>query len=342
VPSNGILLELGKSLERMLTMEEETFEAALVRGEPDAVATLQDDEYHYTAMGDLLMRSQLDCYDPGLGGTFDLKTRATTAVRCDVVNYLRQSSYRINRLIGFRGSFEREFYDMARAAFAKYSLQARIGHMKGIFVAYHSTAEFFGFEFFSTEDMDRVLFGSVPLADALYSKAIELLTVVLTRIRDDFAPAPALRCHLQLGESRGSHFQVWVEEDSADGGWSEKRSLPGDTTTVLDDVTTHQLRSVLTGVDSRPPAKNPSSAYASLLLGKSVSCYTVAVNVYVNDEYVYAPYNFGEGDRLSVKYRVEREGPFTADTLPDRFLDALRLSDAYDLPADQETTATTA
>ena len=46
-------------------------------------------------------------------------------------------------------SYEREFYDMARSAFMKYNLQVRIGCMKGIFVAYHSTKEIFGFEFLS-------------------------------------------------------------------------------------------------------------------------------------------------------------------------------------------------
>ena len=48
-----------------------------------------------------------------------------------------------------------------RAAFLKYSFQARIGNMDGIFVAYHNTARIFGFQYLPLEEMDERLYGAV-------------------------------------------------------------------------------------------------------------------------------------------------------------------------------------
>ena len=71
----------------------------------------------------------------------------------------------ITHLIGSMNSYEREFYDMIRSAFLKYSFQVRIGHMNGIFVAYHNTEEIFGFEYVSIQEIDQNLFGSHSLGD---------------------------------------------------------------------------------------------------------------------------------------------------------------------------------
>lgn len=40
-------------------------------------------------MGNFVMRSQLDCYDPRLPGTgiFDIKTRAAVSIRQDMLNH---------------------------------------------------------------------------------------------------------------------------------------------------------------------------------------------------------------------------------------------------------------
>lgn len=89
------------------------------------------------------MRSQLDCYDSRLPGTgvFDIKTRAAMPIRVDLMNWearnfyyihvsdshidlhismQENSSYYIHQLHGRVESFEREYYDLIRAAFLKY------------------------------------------------------------------------------------------------------------------------------------------------------------------------------------------------------------------------------
>lgn len=124
------------------------------RGQPEA--------YHYTRCGNILMRSQLDCHDGRLPGTgvFDLKTRACISVRMDVQNSEEGADYEIVHRTGVYNSFEREYYDMIRSAFLKYSLQVRIGNMDGIFVAFHNTKRIFGFQYISLDEMDFAIHGS--------------------------------------------------------------------------------------------------------------------------------------------------------------------------------------
>ena len=85
------------------------------------------------------MRSQLDAHDPRLpgSGVFDIKTRAAVAIRYDPLNYKvrlkpwtrykaskafvqNNSGYLIKTVEGAFESFEREYYDLIRAAFLKY------------------------------------------------------------------------------------------------------------------------------------------------------------------------------------------------------------------------------
>lgn len=108
------------------------------------------------------MRSQLDCHDARLPGTgvFDLKTRACISVRMDVQHSEEGADYEIVHRTGVYNSFEREYYDMIRSAFLKYSLQVRIGNMDGIFVAFHNTKRIFGFQYISLDEMDFAIHGS--------------------------------------------------------------------------------------------------------------------------------------------------------------------------------------
>lgn len=107
------------------------------------------------------MRSQLDCHDARLPGTgvFDIKTRACLPIRMDLLNFEENSGYLIRSLHGTLESFEREYYDLIRSAFLKYSFQARIGNMDGVFVAYHNTAKVFGFQYIPLEQMEGHLYG---------------------------------------------------------------------------------------------------------------------------------------------------------------------------------------
>jgi hypothetical protein len=158
---DNILSFMGRSMEKLLTVPPKEFEKyrrenSHTLGEG---AEAEPETYHYSTFGDFLMRSQLDAHDPRLPGTgmFDLKTRAVVAVRVDVSNFHLGSGYQIKTRTGNWESFEREYFDMIRAAFLKYSLQVRMGRMDGIFVAFHNTEKIFGFQYISLDEMDAAL-----------------------------------------------------------------------------------------------------------------------------------------------------------------------------------------
>lgn len=79
-------------MERMLTMSPKNFNSAMLRtpdGDLSDAARLAGEEpsaYSYLEAGDMLLRAQLDCFDPDLPKgrqVFDIKTRATVAVCAD-------------------------------------------------------------------------------------------------------------------------------------------------------------------------------------------------------------------------------------------------------------------
>lgn len=157
-----ILTLLGQTMETMLVTECGEFEK-WSKSHPSATSAVHDElssTYNYTTCDSFLMRSQLDCYDPRLPGTgmFDLKTRACCAVRYDI-DYAQindGSDYQILKNSGHFESFSREYYELVRSAMFKYSLQARIGRMDGIFLAYHSVRRLFGFEYLPLHEIDKI------------------------------------------------------------------------------------------------------------------------------------------------------------------------------------------
>jgi hypothetical protein len=115
------LLQLGKSLELQLTLPPTEFEQrVLASSQPPAHSGRE--AYSYLRLGDMLLRSQLDAAKDGR--VFDLKTRATYAIRSNMANYASHVGYRLTRVRGPFSSFEREFYDMIRSAFIKYGAEA--------------------------------------------------------------------------------------------------------------------------------------------------------------------------------------------------------------------------
>jgi Mitochondrial protein Pet127 len=70
-----------------------------------------------------ILRSQLDCFDHRLPGTgvFDIKTRAVMSIRHDLLNFEENSGYQIRTNQGIIESFEKEYYDLIRSAFLKYT-----------------------------------------------------------------------------------------------------------------------------------------------------------------------------------------------------------------------------
>lgn len=164
----SLLSKLGHSLEAFLTHTPEEYECLKKNPDMSKVTEEQvkevrgrlDNTYAYSKISKFLTRSQLDCYDPRLPGTgtFDLKTRAVAGTRYDQVEaeMCHGTDYYVYRNVGQYESFEREYFDMARTVALKYSLQARIGRMDGIYVAYHNMKRFFGFQYFPLAVLDQL------------------------------------------------------------------------------------------------------------------------------------------------------------------------------------------
>ncbi|KAG9232732.1 mitochondrial protein Pet127-domain-containing protein [Amylocarpus encephaloides] len=203
--SASILSMLGQSMEKLLTLSTDDFERYR-KNSPDPVpeeVRKEAESYHYTTMRDFMMRSQLDAYDPRIPGTgmFDLKTRAVVSIRMNTSMYEDGRGYEIKSRHGEWESFEREYYDMIRAAFLKYSLQVRIGRMDGIFVAFHNTQRIFGFQYISLPEMDYALHGTdnMTLGDSEFKLSLDLLNRVFDRATTKW-PKQSLRIFI---ETRG-------------------------------------------------------------------------------------------------------------------------------------------
>ena len=190
--SANVLSMLGKSMEKLLTLSTDDFERYR-KSNPGQVTDeeqLAPETFHYSTMGDFLMRSQLDAHDPRLPGTgmFDLKTRAVISIRMDVENYEHGVGYEIKSRQGEFESYEREYYDMIRAAFLKYSMQVRMGRMDGIFVAFHNVERIFGFQYISLSEMDATIHGQwdTTVGDQEFKLSLDLLNKILDRATNKF------------------------------------------------------------------------------------------------------------------------------------------------------------
>ncbi|KAI0525294.1 mitochondrial protein Pet127-domain-containing protein [Xylaria bambusicola] len=208
----NILSMLGKSMEKLLTLPKDEYERYR-RGNSDQITEEErnaEEAFHYTGFQDFMMRSQLDAYDPRMPGTgmFDLKTRAVISIRMDAQGYEKGLGYEIRKRFGQWASFEREYYDMIRSAFLKYSLQVRMGRMDGIFVAFHNTQRIFGFQYIPLTEMDLSLHGTDnrELGDREFKVSLKLLNELLDRATQKW-PQQSLRLHF---ETRASAEQPYM------------------------------------------------------------------------------------------------------------------------------------
>ncbi|CAG8984037.1 hypothetical protein HYALB_00002978 [Hymenoscyphus albidus] len=218
--TSNVLSMLGQSMEKLLTLPNKEFERyRKSSSDPISEETRKESEaYHYTTMGDFLLRSQLDAYDPRIPGTgmFDLKTRAVISIRMDTSGYEEGSGYEIRSRHGEWESFEREYYDMIRSAFLKYSLQVRIGRMDGIFVAFHNTERIFGFQYISLPEMDAALHGTedTTLGDSEFKLSLNLFNRALDQATARF-PNQSLRLLIETrprsSESTNPFMYIFAE-----------------------------------------------------------------------------------------------------------------------------------
>ena len=212
----NILSMLGKSMEKLLTLSTEDFEKYR-KANSDQISEEERNEsesFHYTTVGDFLLRSQLDAHDPRLPGTgmFDLKTRAVVSIRMDIEEYEQGRGYEIRNRHGEWESFEREYYDMIRAAFLKYSLQVRMGRMDGIFVAFHNTQRIFGFQYVSLPELDYALHGTddTTIGDSEFKLSLELLNRVLDRATTKY-PNTSIRLHFETRPASTPFMYIFAE-----------------------------------------------------------------------------------------------------------------------------------
>ncbi|CZT13316.1 uncharacterized protein RCO7_05252 [Rhynchosporium graminicola] len=212
----NILMSLGKSMEKLLTLPTDEFERYR-KSNPEGISEEERnaaEEFHYTGMGDFLLRSQLDAHDSRLPGTgmFDLKTRAVVSVRMDADDYVEGQGYEIRGRHGEWESFEREYYDMIRSAFLKYSLQVRMGRMDGIFVAFHNTERIFGFQYISLPEMDFALHGTTDttLGDQEFKLSLDLLNRVLDRATAKY-PKQSIRLLIETRPAQTPFTYIFAE-----------------------------------------------------------------------------------------------------------------------------------
>lgn len=188
----NVLSLMGRYMEKLLTLDKETFERHRV-GKSHQLGQqrkLGPEAYHYSTIGDFVLRSQLDAHDSRLPGTgmFDLKTRAVVPVRMDSQDYKWGTGYEIRKLQGEWESFEREYHDMIRSTMLKYSLQVRMGRMDGIFVAFHNITRIFGFQYVGLDEMDKALHGQADpaLGDEEFLASMLLLNKIFDRATKEF------------------------------------------------------------------------------------------------------------------------------------------------------------
>jgi hypothetical protein len=193
-----ILSTLGMTLERMLCMTADEFYSRQWAKE----------QYIISKFGDFMIRAQLDCYSPTIDGYVDIKTRAISHIRHDVTNYNLHTRTHLETIMGQENSFEKEFYDMVRSVFIKYSLQARLGQMSGMFVAYHNTLHFQGFEYLTLQEIENYVFGNSTIASQCFDWEIMLLKQVLDKVTGDF---PKRKLKVSIAAGKEHRTQVWVE-----------------------------------------------------------------------------------------------------------------------------------
>ncbi|EME43015.1 hypothetical protein DOTSEDRAFT_72422 [Dothistroma septosporum NZE10] len=203
----NVLMLLGKSMELLLTLPKDDYERYR-KSDPRQVPEEQraaPESYQYTTMRDFLMRSQLDACDPRLpgNGTFDVKTRAVVSIRMSASDYKPMTGYELFNLQGKWGSYEKEYYDMTRSTMLKYMLQARMGRMNGIFVAYHNVKRIFGFQYIPMHEMDRALHGQTDtcLGDKEFRASLDMMNEIFNKATAKF-PNQSLRFHFETRPER--------------------------------------------------------------------------------------------------------------------------------------------
>jgi hypothetical protein len=263
----NVLMMLGKSMEKLLTLPKDDFERYRRDNTTDPITAAEKDEpeaFEYTTMGDFLMRSQLDAYDARLPGTgmFDLKTRSVVSIRMDAENYEDMLGYEIFTLQGKWESYEREYYDMMRSTMLKYMLQARMGRMDGIFVAYHNIERLFGFQYLPMKEIDRAIHGQVEshLGDQEFRFSLKLMNEALEMATKQF-PGKSLRIHFEAVPKPATMMWIFAEP-------MEEAEIEGIQSSSKDKVAAFEAN--VMGIEYKPEAPQVDVGAAPTTPGSEV------------------------------------------------------------------------
>ncbi|CAO3618390.1 unnamed protein product [Mucor fragilis] len=317
-----ILSVLGKSLEKVLTSEPDEFEKHLKENSSQLTEQEknQPESYAYGEIGKFLLRSQLDCFDPKLPrGTFDLKTRAVMPVRLDIQNYAEYLGYKLKRSKGLYESFEREYYDMIRSAFLKYSFQVRIGHMDGIMVAYHNTSKIFGFQYISREEMDSRLFGSTKIGDQVFRNVLVMFESILDKATEKY-PRQTLRLSFdtkQHNQTKEATTYIFVE------------AVPDAAAAATVNTEASQVASLLEPTNTADYDYYP---YDNLTM------YALKTQSLVNNRAIQGPLEFKNPQRDTWTVHTKMEEVFQDDLKKkqERFVHMRKLQASVYLPSDRK------
>ncbi|QIW99539.1 hypothetical protein AMS68_005057 [Peltaster fructicola] len=324
----NVLMMLGKSMEKLLTMPKDDFEryrksdsrevSAAEREEPEA--------FQYTTMGDMLMRSQLDAYDPRLpgNGTFDLKTRAVVSIRMDASDYEPMLGYELVTLQGDYESYEREYFDMIRSTLLKYMLQARMGRMDGIFLAYHNIERLFGFQYLPIPEIDRAIHGQIDrcLGDQEFKLSVRMFNDILNAATAKF-PKQSLRIMFETEGEANSELVVLrvfaepmddtdietIQTRSKDANAAYEEKMMGIIRESPDDLkAVYKKLSEAESVDQEEDSDGSVDVdFVRSLASKSkqpLFSALVLVESSINDQIVVRPVNLKPSDKWTVNYSI--------------------------------------
>ena len=189
-----ILMLGGIVLEALFTTKEELFNKIIntdveMLDEDKNIVEVAGKSFRYRKMGDLMIRSQIDCGATDSNGeyfVFEIKTRATAPIRYELENYFKYFDYKITQRNGIHSSYEREYFDLIRSILLKYFFQIKIGKMDGAFISYHNTQEIFGYEYLKLNEIEKRLFGSPEISEQVLKICLAMFQDILDDVTAKF------------------------------------------------------------------------------------------------------------------------------------------------------------
>ena len=287
---NKDLSDMGIVLEAMLTTDESIYRricdpASGITKEEIADVLSGGRSHKMRTMGDLLIRSQIDCEsmdETGRYFVFEIKTRATAPLRYDVKNIPLYLDYKINRRSGSTESYELEYFDLIRSILIKYYFQIKIGNMDGAFICYHNTKEMFGFQYLTLSQIESRVFGSKEMGEFVLKTTNQIHQLVLKEVLKLFPEDDILRIGY-FSDYRKEEMLITVEQFDKNFGWGENTSY-------------------VEGIEDE------HDYYTIFEPGKTAYTLRLQLFPFLNGILQREPLFFEPGDKLEIHYSLEKKG----------------------------------